>query len=92
MRDEERGGPGQRIDVVTDMGRSVPYHEKLFGPSSRQGDLAVFRLARSPRFFAVGPVKAGEKPGSCRTASPYCGGSGANGQIARSPGRRTTAL
>jgi catechol 2,3-dioxygenase-like lactoylglutathione lyase family enzyme len=48
---------------VTDIGRSVPFYEKLFGASSRQGDLALFRLARSPRFFAVGPVKAGEKPG-----------------------------
>jgi catechol 2,3-dioxygenase-like lactoylglutathione lyase family enzyme len=51
------------IMSVTDMGRSVPFYEKLFGPSTRQGDLAVFRLARSPRFFAVGPVRGGEKPG-----------------------------
>jgi catechol 2,3-dioxygenase-like lactoylglutathione lyase family enzyme len=48
---------------VTDMARSVPFYEKLFGPSIKQGDLALFRLARSPRFFAIGPVKAGEKPG-----------------------------
>jgi catechol 2,3-dioxygenase-like lactoylglutathione lyase family enzyme len=51
------------IISVTDMGRSVGFYEKLFGPSTRQGDLAIFRLARSPRFFAVGPVKGGEKPG-----------------------------
>ncbi len=48
---------------VADMGRSVPFYEKLFGPSIKQGDLALFRLARSPRFFAIGPVKAGQKPG-----------------------------
>jgi catechol 2,3-dioxygenase-like lactoylglutathione lyase family enzyme len=48
---------------VTDMARSVPFYEKLFGPSTRQGDLALFRLARSPRFFALGPVKGNEKPG-----------------------------
>jgi catechol 2,3-dioxygenase-like lactoylglutathione lyase family enzyme len=48
---------------VTDMARSVAFYEKLFGPSTRQGDLALFRLARGPRFFTVGPVKGGEKPG-----------------------------
>ena len=55
---------------VTDMARSVPFYEKLFGPSIKQGNLALFRLARSPRFFALSPVKAGEKPGTLCTASP----------------------
>jgi catechol 2,3-dioxygenase-like lactoylglutathione lyase family enzyme len=49
--------------TVTDMSRSVAFYEKLFGPSTKQDDLAIFRLARSPRFFALGPAKAGQKPG-----------------------------
>ena len=48
---------------VSDMKRSVPFYEKLFGPSIAQGELALFRLARSPRFFTLGPVKSGQKPG-----------------------------
>lgn len=68
---------------VTHMGRSVAFYEKLCGPSIKQGDLAVFRLARSRRFFGVTPVKAGEKPGfvpdnlgmQIQDVS-YCGGSG----------------
>jgi catechol 2,3-dioxygenase-like lactoylglutathione lyase family enzyme len=48
--------------TVSDMGKSVAFYEKLFGPSTRQGELALFRLARSPRFFTLGPAAGGAKP------------------------------
>jgi catechol 2,3-dioxygenase-like lactoylglutathione lyase family enzyme len=47
---------------VSDLNRSVAFYEKLFGPSVRDGDVAVFRVGEGPHFFGLTPVKAGAKP------------------------------
>ena len=48
--------------AVSDVDRSTAFYEKLFGPSVRQGDTAVFRVGDGPHFFALRPVKSGAKP------------------------------
>jgi catechol 2,3-dioxygenase-like lactoylglutathione lyase family enzyme len=47
---------------VSDIDRSVGFYQKLFGPPIRQGDVALFRLAGGPHFFALVPAQAGAKP------------------------------
>src|SRR5580704_14161205 len=48
--------------AVSDLARSTAFYEKLFGPSVRQGDAAVFRVGEGPHFFALTAVKNGAKP------------------------------
>ena len=48
--------------AVSDVDRSAAFYEKLFGPSVRQGDTAVFRVGEGPHFFALRAVKSGAKP------------------------------
>jgi catechol 2,3-dioxygenase-like lactoylglutathione lyase family enzyme len=48
--------------AVSDVDRSTAFYEKLFGPSVRQGDTAVFRVGEGPHFFALRAVKSGAKP------------------------------
>src|SRR5439155_2243155 len=48
--------------AVSDLPRSTAFYEKLFGPSVRQGDAAVFRVGEGPHFFALTAVRSGAKP------------------------------
>src|SRR5688572_1664719 len=48
---------------VSDLNRSVEVYERLFGASMRQGELAVFRLAKAPLFFGLRQVTGAETPG-----------------------------
>ena len=48
---------------VSDLNKSVEVYERLFGTSMRQGDLAVFRLAKAPLFFGLRQVTGAETPG-----------------------------
>jgi catechol 2,3-dioxygenase-like lactoylglutathione lyase family enzyme len=48
--------------AVTNLERSTTFYERLFGPSVRQGDVAVFRVGEGPHFFALTAVRRGEKP------------------------------
>jgi catechol 2,3-dioxygenase-like lactoylglutathione lyase family enzyme len=48
--------------AVSNLERSVKFYERLFGPSVRQGDVAVFRVGEGPHFFALTAVTRGEKP------------------------------
>ncbi len=47
---------------VSNLERSTKFYERLFGPSIRQGDVAVFRVGGGPHFFALTTVGRGEKP------------------------------
>ncbi len=51
------------VIAVSDMARSLPVYERLFGPSLPDGDTAIFRMARSPAFLALRKVRPEEKPG-----------------------------
>jgi catechol 2,3-dioxygenase-like lactoylglutathione lyase family enzyme len=48
--------------TVSNLERSTTFYERLFGPSVRQGDVAVFRVGEGPHFFALTAVRPGEKP------------------------------
>jgi catechol 2,3-dioxygenase-like lactoylglutathione lyase family enzyme len=48
--------------AVSNLERSTAFYEKLFGPSIRQGDAAVFRVGEGPHFFALRAVASGAKP------------------------------
>jgi catechol 2,3-dioxygenase-like lactoylglutathione lyase family enzyme len=48
--------------AVSNLERSTKFYERLFGPSVRQGDVAVFRVGAGPHFFALTEVRRGEKP------------------------------
>jgi catechol 2,3-dioxygenase-like lactoylglutathione lyase family enzyme len=48
--------------AVSNLERSTTFYERLFGPSIRQGDVAVFRVGEGPHFFALTAVGRGEKP------------------------------
>ena len=48
--------------AVSNLERSTKFYERLFGPSVRQGDVAVFRVGEGPHFFALTAVGRGEKP------------------------------
>jgi catechol 2,3-dioxygenase-like lactoylglutathione lyase family enzyme len=47
---------------VSNLERSTAFYEKLFGPSVRQGDTAVFRVGNGPHFFGLTTVKSGAQP------------------------------
>jgi catechol 2,3-dioxygenase-like lactoylglutathione lyase family enzyme len=47
---------------VSDMQRSVAFYEKLFGPATPQGDVAIFRFGQKPAFFGITQAKIGAKP------------------------------
>jgi catechol 2,3-dioxygenase-like lactoylglutathione lyase family enzyme len=47
---------------VSNLERSTAFHEKLFGPPVRQGDTVIFRVGDGPHFFALRPVRDGDKP------------------------------
>jgi catechol 2,3-dioxygenase-like lactoylglutathione lyase family enzyme len=49
--------------AVSNLERSTVFYERLFGPSLRQGDAAVFRVGEGPHFFALTAVRSGAKPG-----------------------------
>ena len=46
--------------AVSSLERSTTFYERLFGPSIRQGDAAVFRFGEGPHFFALTAVRRGE--------------------------------
>jgi catechol 2,3-dioxygenase-like lactoylglutathione lyase family enzyme len=48
--------------TVSNLERSTTFYERLFGPSVRQGDVAVFRVGEGPHFFALTTVRPGERP------------------------------
>jgi catechol 2,3-dioxygenase-like lactoylglutathione lyase family enzyme len=48
--------------AVSDLERSAAFYETLFGPSARDGDAAVFRVAEGPHFFALTQARTGAKP------------------------------
>jgi catechol 2,3-dioxygenase-like lactoylglutathione lyase family enzyme len=48
--------------AVSNLERSTKFYEGLFGPSVRQGDVAIFRVGEGPHFFALTAVGRGEKP------------------------------
>jgi catechol 2,3-dioxygenase-like lactoylglutathione lyase family enzyme len=48
--------------AVSNLERSTTFYERLFGPSVRQGNVAVFRVGDGPHFFALTAVRSGEKP------------------------------
>jgi len=48
--------------AVSNLDRSTTFYERLFGPSVRQGDVVVFRIGEGPHFFALTPVRGGDKP------------------------------
>jgi catechol 2,3-dioxygenase-like lactoylglutathione lyase family enzyme len=48
--------------AVSNLERSTKFYERLFGPSVRQGDVAVFRVGEGPHFFALTAIGRNEKP------------------------------
>jgi catechol 2,3-dioxygenase-like lactoylglutathione lyase family enzyme len=48
--------------AVSNLERSTTFYERLFGPSIRQGDAAVFRVGEGPHFFGLTALRRGEKP------------------------------
>jgi catechol 2,3-dioxygenase-like lactoylglutathione lyase family enzyme len=48
--------------AVANLDRSTAFYEKMFGPSVRQGDTAVFRVGDGPHFFGLRATRGGERP------------------------------